>query len=247
MGVYEPIKQHVEKRVPENRQFLAALSGGLGAGLAASIVRVPTEVVKQRMQNGEFPVQAWPGSPVSSCYDQTSGHQRSSTADVGFASHSMESGLIDNADHGRHLNYIQKNAKQHHVYVRWRRHAGEFGGAAIAVRNILKREGMKGLFAGYGSFLLRDLPFDAIEFVAYEQLKSMYKVRLAVCVLCWHIESVSTAPLHSNGFFPRLSRQALHGSLRSRTNILRRCEFESKPCYSTACWPNVLLAQYAVL
>ena len=35
---------------------------------------------------------------------------------------------------------------------------------------------MRGLFAGYGSFLLRDLPFDAIEFVAYEQLKSMYKV-----------------------------------------------------------------------
>ena len=66
MGVYEPIKQHVEKRVPENRQFLAALSGGLGAGLAASIVRVPTEVVKQRMQNGELPVQAWPDSPVGS-------------------------------------------------------------------------------------------------------------------------------------------------------------------------------------
>ena len=54
--------------------------------------------------------------------------------------------------------------------------AGEFGGAAIAVRNILRREGVRGLFAGYGSFLLRDLPFDAIEFVAYEQLKSMYKV-----------------------------------------------------------------------
>ena len=44
---------------------------------------------------------------------------------------------------------------------------------------------MKGLFAGYGSFLLRDLPFDAIEFVAYEQLKSMYKVRWAGYVLCW--------------------------------------------------------------
>ena len=57
-------------------------------------------------------------------------------------------------------------------------YAGEFGGAAIAVRNILKREGAKGLFAGYGSFLLRDLPFDAIEFVAYEQMKSMYKVSL---------------------------------------------------------------------
>ena len=28
-----------------------------------------------------------------------------------------------------------------------------------------------GLFAGFGSFLLRDLPFDAIEFASYEQMK----------------------------------------------------------------------------
>lgn len=27
------------------------------------------------------------------------------------------------------------------------------------------------MYAGYGAFLLRDLPFDAIEFVAYEQLR----------------------------------------------------------------------------
>ena len=61
MGVYEPIKQHVEKRVPDNRQFLASLSGGLGAGLAASVVRVPTEVVKQRMQNGAaLSLDPWP-------------------------------------------------------------------------------------------------------------------------------------------------------------------------------------------
>ena len=33
------------------------------------------------------------------------------------------------------------------------------------------REGFRGLYAGYGAFLLRDLPFDAIEFVVYEQLK----------------------------------------------------------------------------
>ena len=45
------------------------------------------------------------------------------------------------------------------------------------MRGILAREGGRGLFAGYGSFLLRDLPFDAIEFVAYEQLKQAYRVR----------------------------------------------------------------------
>ncbi len=37
---------------------------------------------------------------------------------------------------------------------------------------------MRGLYAGYGSFLLRDLPFDAIEFVSYEQLKRAYTVAL---------------------------------------------------------------------
>lgn len=50
--------------------------------------------------------------------------------------------------------------------------AGEFTrGAANAVQTILKTEGVRGMFAGYGSFIIRDLPFDAIEFVAYEQLK----------------------------------------------------------------------------
>lgn len=39
------------------------------------------------------------------------------------------------------------------------------------VKAILAKEGVRGLYAGYGAFLLRDLPFDAIEFVAYEQLR----------------------------------------------------------------------------
>lgn len=56
--------------------------------------------------------------------------------------------------------------------------AGEFRGALRAVRGIAAQEGVRGLFAGYGSFLLRDLPFDAIEFVAYEQLKKTYKARV---------------------------------------------------------------------
>ena len=41
------------------------------------------------------------------------------------------------------------------------------------MRTILSREGLRGLYAGYGAFLLRDLPFDAIEFVAYEQIKKV--------------------------------------------------------------------------
>jgi hypothetical protein len=42
---------------------------------------------------------------------------------------------------------------------------------AAQIGSILSKEGVRGMYAGYGSFLLRDLPFDAIEFFAYEQLK----------------------------------------------------------------------------
>lgn len=103
MAVYEPVKKAVIASQPEERSFLGPLAAGVAAGLASSIIRVPTEVVKTRMQTGEF----------------------------------------------KH--------------------------AFTALKTILAREGARGIFAGYGSFLLRDLPFDAIEFVTYEQLKKGYK------------------------------------------------------------------------
>ncbi|XP_015886856.3 S-adenosylmethionine carrier 1, chloroplastic/mitochondrial isoform X1 [Ziziphus jujuba] len=104
VGVYEPTKQKLLKMFPENLSAVAHLTAGALGGLAASLVRVPTEVVKQRMQTGQF----------------TS--------------------------------------------------------APDAVRLIASREGFRGLYAGYRSFLLRDLPFDAIQFCIYEQLRIGYKV-----------------------------------------------------------------------
>ncbi|XP_065875916.1 S-adenosylmethionine carrier 1, chloroplastic/mitochondrial isoform X2 [Euphorbia lathyris] len=103
VGVYEPTKQKLLRMFPENLSAVAHLSAGAIGGVAASLIRVPTEVVKQRMQTGQF----------------TS--------------------------------------------------------APNAVRVIVAKEGFKGLYAGYGSFLLRDLPFDAIQFCIYEQLRIGYK------------------------------------------------------------------------
>ncbi|KAA8537961.1 hypothetical protein F0562_027459 [Nyssa sinensis] len=104
IGVYEPTKQKLLKTFPENLSALAHLAAGAIGGAASSIVRVPTEVVKQRMQTGQF------------------------------------------------------------------------SSAPDAVRLIVAKEGFKGLYAGYGSFLLRDLPFDAIQFCIYEQLRIGYKL-----------------------------------------------------------------------
>ncbi|KAM2731502.1 hypothetical protein EV2_035157 [Malus domestica] len=104
VGVYEPTKQKLLNVLPENLSALAHLTAGAIAGAASSVVRVPTEVVKQRMQTAQF------------------------------------------------------------------------SSAPDAVRLILAKEGFKGLYAGYGSFLLRDLPFDAVQFCIYEQLRIGFKL-----------------------------------------------------------------------
>ncbi|XP_027077457.2 S-adenosylmethionine carrier 1, chloroplastic/mitochondrial [Coffea arabica] len=104
VGVYEPTKQKLLKLFPEKFSAVAHLTAGAIGGIAASLIRVPTEVVKQRMQTRQF------ASPPD------------------------------------------------------------------AVRLIISKEGFRGLYAGYRSFLLRDLPFDAIQFCIYEQLRIGYKM-----------------------------------------------------------------------
>ena len=54
MAIYEPVKAALNERVSEDKSFLAPLGAGSAAGVAASVIRVPTEVVKQRLQSGEF-------------------------------------------------------------------------------------------------------------------------------------------------------------------------------------------------
>ncbi|RDY05623.1 Glucan endo-1,3-beta-glucosidase 8, partial [Mucuna pruriens] len=58
--------------------------------------------------------------------------------------------------------------------IKQRMQTGQFTSASGAVRLIASKEGFKGFYAGYGSFLLRDLPFDAIQFCIYEQIRLGY-------------------------------------------------------------------------
>ena len=53
MGIYEPIKAAITDRVSDDKSFLGPLGAGSAAGVVASVIRVPTEVVKQRLQSGE--------------------------------------------------------------------------------------------------------------------------------------------------------------------------------------------------
>ncbi|XP_020203914.1 S-adenosylmethionine carrier 1, chloroplastic/mitochondrial [Cajanus cajan] len=54
--------------------------------------------------------------------------------------------------------------------IKQRMQTGQLSSTSGAVRFIASKEGFKGFYAGYGSFLLRDLPFDAIQFCIYKQI-----------------------------------------------------------------------------
>lgn len=55
MAVYEPVKLGLGARLAESQSWLAQTGAAAAAGIASSVIRVPTEVVKQRMQLGLYP------------------------------------------------------------------------------------------------------------------------------------------------------------------------------------------------
>ncbi|KAA0163579.1 hypothetical protein FNF27_00312 [Cafeteria roenbergensis] len=55
--------------------------------------------------------------------------------------------------------------------VKQQMQSGMHANTMSAVRRILSVDGMRGFYAGYGSTVLREIPFDAIEFGLYELMK----------------------------------------------------------------------------
>lgn len=54
MAVYEPVKHWVYNNSEPQQHWLGPVVAGAAAGATASLTRVPTEVVKQRLQTREF-------------------------------------------------------------------------------------------------------------------------------------------------------------------------------------------------
>lgn len=107
-AVYDCVKRVLATRVEERYAPLCHMAAAAAGDVASSTIRVPFEVVKQRMQSGMY----------------TS--------------------------------------------------------ARAAVRGTLAKEGVAGFFSGYGSLVLRELPFDAMQFPLYEFLKMKWAKREGV-------------------------------------------------------------------
>ena len=50
-----------------------------------------------------------------------------------------------------------------------------------AVRDIVRADGVRGLYAGLASTIARDVPFDALQFLMYEHLKAKVAAERGVC------------------------------------------------------------------
>jgi len=69
--------------------------------------------------------------------------------------------------------------------VKQRMQTGAYSSGITAVRSILASEGVGGLYAGYLSLVLRELPFDLIEFPLYEFLKASWTRRRGQTLDTW--------------------------------------------------------------
>lgn len=58
--------------------------------------------------------------------------------------------------------------------VKQRLQSGMYGSPLAAVRSIAAKEGFTGFFTGYTSLMIRELPFDALQFPLYEFFKSSW-------------------------------------------------------------------------
>ncbi|KAK3043932.1 hypothetical protein RJ639_000631 [Escallonia herrerae] len=153
IGVYEPMKQKLLKSFPENLSALAHLTAGAVGGAASSIVRVPTEV----------------GRPVFTFSDSLShvAVQAYSSALPRWLSKAC-----------RLANLLQ--LLMLHALLLLRRGLKAFMQYVMLASLISPQRLMFSLYdnsrLGYSSFLLPDLPFDAIQFCIYEQLRVGYKL-----------------------------------------------------------------------
>ncbi|XP_022199622.1 S-adenosylmethionine mitochondrial carrier protein [Nilaparvata lugens] len=90
--------------------------------------------------------------------------------------------------------------------VKQRRQAIEDAGHPIKIlRKAIKREGLRGLYRGFGSTVVRDVPFSAIQFPVWEALKTQLRIskgseissaEVALCgALAGGIAGAATTPL----------------------------------------------------
>lgn len=168
-----------EVGVGENVGFFTAMASGGVAGFAVDVALFPLDTIKTRLQapNGFFNAGGFRG-----IYNGLSAAAVGSVpgASLFFVSYEMTKPFLSENIHSPALaqmfaasfsETIACSVRVPTEVVKQRMQAGLHSQLSEAVSTILAKEGVSGMFSGYGITVLREIPFSAIQFPIYEYLK----------------------------------------------------------------------------
>lgn len=174
-----------KKQASFSDELVSGMLAGAVAGAAVDLVLYPIDTVKTRLQTNTFKDLTVAELPAlySGLAGSLAGHVPSSAVFFAVYQTSKVIGLEPALGAGSAVAQLLASAAANLAastirvpteVVKTRMQSGAERELRQCVQTIVDKDGPPGLFRGYTAFLLRDLPFDAIEFVAYEQLRLAY-------------------------------------------------------------------------
>ncbi|CAN8066609.1 unnamed protein product [Agarophyton chilense] len=182
--------------------FRIALGAGAVAGFTVDAVLFPLDTLKTRMQLASTVASKSSAALLSGLYagfgPAVVASAPAAAAFFGvydYVKHVLEDFVGKNKPHYAPLCHMIAAAagdvagstvRAPFEVVKQRVQSGLYVGAGAAVRGTFAKEGLGGFYTGYGSLVIRELPFDAIQFPLYEYLKSVVKKRKGTdCLETW--------------------------------------------------------------
>ncbi|KNC74485.1 hypothetical protein, variant [Sphaeroforma arctica JP610] len=162
---YEATKSSIHRHRPGTDSQSAVLISGLASGVATTVITTPTDLIKIQMQ-----LDRGVGS-ARSTYEESKHlmitrlqiNEHTATFVAGGLAGMASWGSIIPID--RVKTQIQAMATQN----------GRSPGVMECMRNILKKEGFRGLYRGGAQCLLRAFPVNAVTFLVYENMIKLLK------------------------------------------------------------------------
>lgn len=180
-----PLSAVAEGGAGAQDSLVQGMIAGAIAGAAVDLVLYPIDTIKTRLQTNtmkELNVEAIPAL-YSGLLGSLAGHVPSSALFFAVYQTSKVYWLEPSFGEGAAVaqllasalgNVAASTIRVPTEVVKTRLQSGGEETIQKCCAKILSQDGPGGFFRGYAAFLARDLPFDAIEFVGYEQLRIVY-------------------------------------------------------------------------
>uniref|UniRef100_A0A8C4AGH9 Mitochondrial S-adenosylmethionine carrier protein n=1 Tax=Denticeps clupeoides TaxID=299321 RepID=A0A8C4AGH9_9TELE len=218
----------------DRREFTASLLAGGCAGMCVDLALFPLDTIKTRLQSqqgfqkaGGFrgiyagvPSAAAGSFPSAAAFFVT--YETSKTlfgdfmaAPMAPVSHMMAASL------GEVVACLVRVPTE---VVKQRTQASPSTNTYRVLLSTLREEGLRGLYRGYGSTVLREIPFSLVQFPLWEYLKSLWSWREGRPVHSWQAalcgafaggEDYALMVLHSSPLSPQAGSSVARGSLPS--------------------------------